>query len=67
MTVIKILRDYERMITMKKTWENATMETLEITATAGGPVLNDTQDGDTWWNEDLNRWERPFGEAEKSN
>ena len=49
---------------MKKTWENATMEALEITATAGGPVLNDTQDGETWWNKDQNRWERPFGEEE---
>ena len=51
---------------MKKTWENATMETLEITATAGGTILNNTQDGETWWNEDQNRWERPCGEEPRS-
>ena len=52
------------MITMKKTWENATMETLEITATAGGPKYNKTQDGEVWWNEDKDRWETPSGEPD---
>lgn len=47
---------------MKKTWQNATLETLEINATAGGPVYNTTADGETWWNEDQNRWETPSGQ-----
>lgn len=47
---------------MKKTWSEAKLEELEIRETAGGPVLNDRQDGDTWWNQDQNRWERPCGE-----
>ncbi len=50
---------------MKRTWENATIEALEITATAGGPVYNDTQDGEAWWNQAENRWEKPVGEEEK--
>lgn len=49
---------------MKKTWENATLEALEINATAGGPKYNTTQDADAWWNEDQNRWETPSGEAD---
>ena len=49
---------------MKKTWENATMETLEITATAGGPIFNKNQDGEAWWNQGENRWEIPVGEKE---
>lgn len=48
-------------------WEEASLEVLEINATAGGPVLNDTQDGETWWNKDQNRYERPCGEEKKSN
>ena len=50
---------------MKK-WENATMEALEINATAGGPILNDTQDGVTWWDSDKNAWQIPVGEDETS-
>ena len=49
---------------MKKTWSEAKMEELEIRETAGGPILNNTQDGETWWNKDQNRWEKPFGEGE---
>lgn len=54
---------------MKKIWEDASIETLEITETAGGTVYNTTQDGEVWWdptavNPDgsLGRWNTPTGE-----
>lgn len=45
---------------MKK-WENATLEVLEINATAGGSIYDTTQDGEAWWNADQGRWETPSG------
>lgn len=49
-------------IIMKKTWENAEMEALEIKETAGGNILNMQQDGDIWWNEERGEYELPLGE-----
>ncbi len=50
---------------MKKAWENATLESLEFVATAGGSIYNETQDAEAWWHEEENRWEIPVGEDEK--
>lgn len=47
---------------MKKEWTNPALESLEITATAGGPINNNTQDGPEWYNKENNQWERPYGE-----
>ena len=51
---------------MKKNWEEAKIETLEINATAGGPIYDTTADGESWWNEGQNRWETPSGHDKTS-
>ncbi len=43
-----------------KLWEDAAMEELEISNTAGGPVLNNTVDSDTWT--DGRKWYQSLGE-----
>ncbi len=50
---------------MKKVWNDATLVELDITATAGGPKQNFKEDSDYYFNKELNRWERAYGEEDK--
>ena len=51
---------------MKKTWEDAAIEVLDITATAGGPIKDNKVDGDIYWNESQNSWAVNVGCSEES-
>lgn len=46
---------------MKKTWENATIETLEVAATAGGTINNQQVDSEIYWNEEKGTWSQDLG------
>ena len=56
----RILRKKE-YITMKKTWENATVEELVIGATASGATQSENHDGD--WVSIDGTWYRPGGDV----
>ena len=50
---------------MKKNWTNPELESLNISETAGGPILNEVQDGPEWRDENGN-WQIPVGEDDIS-
>lgn len=46
---------------MKKVWTEASIETMEISVTAGGPVFTAEVDSDTYFDEDQQKWYRYYG------
>ncbi|WP_155834554.1 hypothetical protein [Butyrivibrio sp. FC2001] len=46
---------------MKKVWNDATLEALDITATAGGIYDTEELDSEKWFDEEHKQWWGSFG------
>lgn len=46
---------------MKKVWNDATLEALDITATAGGIYDTDELDSEKWFDKEHKQWWGAFG------